>query len=201
MQKRFFALLLSLLLTAGSAAAFSDVSDSDWFAQEVEVVTGVGLMSGSEDGYFLPQLPVSRGMVVTVLYRMEGMPAVNAAAAFSDVAEGEWYADSALWAQTVGIAAGYDDGRFGPDDPVTREQLAVFLFRYASFRGMEIAQGVLGGFRDEGSVSSWALEGMKHAVGAGLLTGGGGAALDPRGTATRAQLAVILFRILTPVSG
>lgn len=201
MKKRLLALLAALCLTVGTAAAFSDVSESDWYADEVAYVVQAGLMKGVSDDLFAPGWAVSRGTVATVLYRLDGSPAVTTGSPFPDVAAGSWYADAVIWAQTTGVAAGYGNGTFGPDDNITREQLAVFLQRYAELKGQEIASGVVSGYYDSGSISAWALDGIKHAVGAGLITGKDGNLLDPRGLATRNQLAVVLQRMHTPVQG
>lgn len=201
MTKRLCALLIVLCLTVGAAAAFSDVNENDWYCRDVEYVFQNGYMSGASDEMFAPNDPVTRGTVVTVLYRLEGAPEINGPVSFPDVAAGEWYSDAAAWAGSVGVAAGYDNGAFGPNDIVTREQLAVFLWRYARYKEMEIADGVVGGFNDAGRISSWALEGMKHAVGAGLISGKDGGLLDPPGVSSRAELAVILHRLMTPAAG
>lgn len=201
MRRRFLALLAALCLTAVSAAAFSDVNEESWYSGEVTYVVQEGLMKGVSQDLFAPDWAVTRATVVTVLYRMEGEPSAAGDSGFPDVAEDAWYGAAVAWAGEAGIAAGYDTGAFGPDDPVTREQLAVFLWRYAQYTGMEIADGVLGGYGDAGTVSQWAEDGMKHAVGAGLITGKTGGLLDPGGVATRAELAAILQRLATPVSG
>lgn len=201
MIKRLCALLIALCLTMGAAAAFSDVSETDWYGDEVEYVFQQGLMSGVSNDSFAPQEPVSRGMVVTVLYRLDGSPSVGGSTSFSDISPGIWYSDAIIWARSAGVAAGYGNDTFGPNDTVTREQLAVFLWRYASYKGMEIANGVLGGYHDAVYISSWALDGMKHAVGAGLVTGKDGGWLDPGGVASRAELAAILQRLMTPAAG
>ena len=201
MNRRIVALLLVLTFCCGGAAAFSDVEAGSWYEQAVEEVSQQGLMSGVDGQRFAPDSFVTRGTVVTVLYRMENAPHVDGEGGFSDVEADAWYATAAAWAQSVGIASGYGDGRFGPSDNVTREQLAVFLWRYAQYKGMELAEGVLGGFEDSGSISAWALDGMEHAVGAGLITGTSEGLLQPGGVANRAQLAVILCRMMTPAAG
>jgi hypothetical protein len=195
------ALLAALCLTAGAAAAFSDVDEGSWYSDEVAYVVQEGLMKGVSQDLFAPEWAVTRATVVTVLYRMEGEPGEARDAGFPDVGPSVWYGAAVAWAKEAGIAAGYGSGAFGPDDPVTREQLAVFLWRYAKYKGTEIAAGVLGGYGDAGAISSWAEDGMKHAVGAGLITGKNGELLDPSGVATRAELAAILQRLATPVSG
>jgi hypothetical protein len=201
MKRRITALLLAMCLLAGGAAAFSDVAAGSWYAQAVEQVSQQGWMGGVDGQHFAPDASVTRGTVVTVLYRMEGAPSVNGESGFPDVEGDSWYASAAVWAHSAGIASGYGDGRFGPNDNVTREQLAVFLWRYAQYKGMELAEGILGGFEDSGSVSSWARDGMEHAVGAGLITGTSEGLLKPGGVANRAQLAVILCRMMTPAQG
>lgn len=201
MKKRVLALLAALCLTAGTAAAFSDVHESDWYSDEVAYVAQTGLMKGVSGDLFAPDWAVSRGTVVTVLYRLADSPTVTTTVSFSDVAAGSWYFDGVAWAQAAGVAAGYENGDFGPDDNVTREQLAVFLERYAKYKDLEIASGVVGGYNDTDRISAWALDGMKHAVGAGLITGKDGNLLDPKGLATRAQLAAVLQRMNTPVQG
>ena len=201
MKRRLGALLAVLCLIAGTAAAFSDVKESDWYYGAVEYAVQAGLMKGASGDVFLPGDTVTRGMTVTVLYRMEGSPAVGGGVPFPDVAAGEWYSDAVAWAKSTGVATGYGTGTFGPNDAMTREQLAVFLWRYAKYKGTEIANGVLGGYCDAGTVSTWALEGMTHAVGAGLIAGKDGNRLDPDGIATRAELATILQRLATPAAG
>ena len=201
MIRRLCALMTALFLTVLWAAAFSDVSQQDWYGDEVEFVFEQGLMNGVSDELFSPHTPVTRGMAVTVLYRLEGSPAVADPSGFPDVGADQWYGDAAAWAKNTGLASGYDTGNFGPNDAVTREQLAVFLWRYADYKGMEIASGVIGGYYDAESVSLWALDGVRHAVGAGLMTGKDGDLLDPGGAATRAELAVILRRLTTPAAG
>lgn len=201
MMRKLCALLAALGLTVGAAAAFSDVQEGDWHPGAVEYVSEHGLMDGVSGDLFAPDTAVTRGMVVTVLYRLEGAPEVAGPASFPDVGADTWYGGAVAWAQGADVAAGYGSGDFGPNDIVTREQLAVFLQRYAVYKGMEIADGVLGGYRDEESISFWALDGMKHAVGAGLIAGRGGDMLEPGGVASRAELAVILQRLMTPAAG
>jgi len=201
MIKRLCALLAAVCITAGAASAFSDVSGQEWYGNQVEYVCGQGLMNGISDQLFAPETPVTRGMAVTVLHRLEGAPAAAGTASFSDVSTGQWYCDAVAWAQNTEVSDGYGNGNFGPDDTVTREQLAVFLWRYARYKGMEIADGIVNGYYDADSISTWALDGMRHAVGAGLITGKDGDLLDPGGPASRAELAVVLCRLRTPAAG
>ncbi|MEG0598442.1 MAG: S-layer homology domain-containing protein, partial [Oscillospiraceae bacterium] len=181
-------------------AAFSDVPEGLWYTESVNQVTAKGIMSGTSDTTFNPNGLVTRGTVVTVLWRMEHSPAAAKPAPYPDLEPDIWYADAAAWATEAGIATGYDNGSFRGGDPVSREQLALFLYRYSQLKNLELAQGVLTGYHDTDQISSWALDGMKHAVGAGLMTGSGGK-LNPTGNAQRAELAVILVRFLTPAAG
>ena len=158
-------------------------------------------MTGTSARTFSPDAPITRSTVITTLWRMEGAPESTAASTFSDAAANSWYTAALAWAQSAGIAAGDGQGHFRPDSLVTRQELAVFLFRYAAYRGEPAAEGVLGLYTDAKSVSAWAEDGMRHAVGAGLITGTGPNKLEPGGTASRAQLAVILDRLATPVMG
>lgn len=191
--------VLALCVTVASAA-FSDVPEGLWYTESVNKVTAKGIMAGTSDTTFEPNGVVSRGTVVTVLWRMEHSPAPQNPAPYPDLDGDIWYAHAAAWAAETGIAAGYDDGSFRGGAPVTREQLSMFLYRYSKLKNLELAQGVLTGYRDADKISNWALDGMKHAVGAGLMTGSNGK-LNPQGDAQRAELAVMLVRFLTPAAG
>lgn len=159
-----------------------------------------GYMTGTSEAAFSPNAAVTRATVVTVLWRLEGAPAFSVEAPFPDAAAGAWYETAAAWAKGKGIAAGDDKGRFNPDSAVTRQELAVLLHRYAQYKGGDVAEGTLSLYSDAASISSWAREGMAHAVGLGLIQGSDGR-IDPGGAATRAQLAVILQRLMTPAMG
>lgn len=206
MKRRIAALLAAVgLITAmaatAAAAAFTDVAPDAWYAQAVAEVSGGGLMNGTTDTTFAPDGQVTRGMVVAVLWRLAGSPAPAERNAFPDVEEWYFYADAVAWAKENQVASGLGDGAFGGGDTVTREQLAVFLYRYAQYAGQELASGVLDIYTDEEDIHAWAKDGMAHAVGAGLITGKDDGSLDPGGPATRAQLAVILQRLMTPAVG
>ena len=206
MKRTICAWLLALGLAVGtalpaSAAAFTDVASDAWYAQAVSEVSAAGIMNGTTAATFSPDEQVTRGMVMAVLWRLAGSPAPASAASFPDVEDWYYYADAVAWAKQVGIATGLGNGTFGGGDIVTREQLSVFLYRYGQYAGQELANGVLDIYNDVDSVHAWAKEGMAHAVGAGLITGLEGNILDPGGTATRAQLAVILQRLLIPAVG
>ena len=174
---------------------FTDVASGDWYAQAVAYVYRQGLMSGTAQNQFSPNLTTNRAMLVTILYRLAGSPAVSGAAAFTDVASGDWYANGVAWASANGIVTGYGDGRFGPNDPITREQMAAILYRYAGFAGQSTAgQADLSGYTDAGLVSAYAAAPIGWAVDRGLITGVSAHTLVPGGSATRAQVATILMR-------
>lgn len=177
------------------ALPFADVASGDWYAQAVAYVYRQGLMSGTAQDRFSPDLTTSRAMIVTILHRLAGSPAVTGGAAFTDVASGDWYAGGVAWASANGIVTGYGDGRFGPNDPITREQLAAILHRYAGFAGQSTAgRADLSGYTDAGQVSAYAADAMGWAVDRGLITGVSAHTLVPGGSATRAQAATILMR-------
>lgn len=206
MKRTICAWLLALGLAVGtalpaSAAAFSDVASDAWYAEAVGEVSDAGIMNGTTDTTFSPDEQVTRGMVVTVLWRLAGSPAAAAATTFPDVEDWYYYAPAVAWAQAAGVAAGLGDGTFDGGSIVTREQLSVFLYRYSQYAGHELANGVLDLYNDVDSVQGWALDGMAHAVGAGLITGTDEGNLEPAGPATRAQLAVILQRLMIPAVG
>ena len=172
---------------------FVDVAEKDWFFDAVEAVYEKGLMAGVSESEFDPYASISRAMVAQILYSMEGKPAVSKSAGFSDVAADAWYADAVNWAAAKGIVSGYGDGKFGPSDIVTREQLALMLLRYAQYKDMDTKAAVLlDEFKDAEAVSYWAADAMEWAVGSGLIAGTDYNELLPTSGATRAQGAVIL---------
>ena len=174
---------------------FTDVASDAWYAQAVAYVYRQGLMSGTAQDRFSPDLTTNRAMLVTILYRLAGSPTVDGGSAFTDVAGGDWYASGVAWASANGIVTGYGDGRFGPNDPITREQMAAILYRYAGFAGQSTAgQADLSGYTDAGQVSPYAAEAMGWAVDRELITGVSAGTLAPGGSATRAQVATILMR-------
>lgn len=174
---------------------FTDVASGSWYYDSVAYVYEQGLMGGTDEGRFSPDLTTSRAMIVTILYRLEGSPAVSGGASFADVTAGQWYSDGVAWASANGIVTGYSNGSFGPDDTITREQMAAILYRYARYKGYDLsAQAALDGYADAAQVSAYAADAMKWAVGSGLITGTSGTTLSPAGSATRAQAAVILAR-------
>lgn len=175
---------------------FTDVNDDDWFSDVVRYVYEQGLMTGTSDREFSPNLTTTRGMIVSILNRLEGGPTAEAAG-FTDVADGDWYADAVNWAASEGIVAGYEDNTFRPNDPITREQLAVMLMNYAAWKGEDVSvRAELSSYNDAASVSSWAAETVQWAVAEGLISGMPGNLLEPQRSATRAQVAAILERFL-----
>ncbi|WP_130868400.1 S-layer homology domain-containing protein [Intestinimonas massiliensis (ex Afouda et al. 2020)] len=174
---------------------FADVADGTWYADAVRYVYQQGLMTGTSEDRFSPDVTTNRAMLVTILYRLEGSPTVTGTASFPDVAAGQWYTDAVIWASANGIVTGYDNGSFGPEDTITREQMATIFYRYNRYKGYDrTAQAALSGYADAGQVSSYAAEAMGWAIGTGLITGTSDTTLSPAGFATRAQAAVILTR-------
>lgn len=179
-----------------SKTKFNDVSANDWFASAVDYVTGKGMMNGTADNTFSPKAHTTRGMVVTVLYRLENQPSTSAAS-FTDVASGAYYANAVAWANANGIVSGYGSGKFGPNDKVTREQLAAILYRYAQYKKYDVSVGEdtnILSYDDAQSISSYAIPAIQWACGAGVVTGKSGSKLDPKGNATRAEVAAMLMR-------
>ena len=179
-----------------SETKFNDVSANDWFASAVDYVTGKGMMNGTADNTFSPKANTTRGMVVTVLYRLENQPSTSAAS-FTDVASGAYYANAVAWANANGIVSGYGSGKFGPNDKVTREQLAAILYRYAQYKKYDVSVGEdtnILSYNDAQCISSYAIPAIQWACGAGVVTGKSGSKLDPKGNATRAEVAAMLMR-------
>ena len=174
---------------------FTDVTSGDWFYDAVAYVYDKGMMEGTTDTTFAPAMNLTRSMIAQVLYNLEERPEAPGAAGFPDVAADAWYADAVNWAAARGIVKGYDTGAFGPEDSVTREQLAAILYRYAQAKGYDTTQGGMAvrEFRDSASISDWAQEAMAWAVNAQVLSGKGNGVLDPQGTATRAEVAQMLM--------
>lgn len=173
---------------------FVDVTPTDWFYDAVQYVFEKGLMLGVSDTEFGPNLSTTRGMIVTILYRMEGEPEA-AAAPFTDVEPGLWYSDAIGWGAANDIVNGYGDGRFGPNDQITREQMAAIFYRYAQYKGYDVtARADLSGYADADQISEYAVEAMQWAVGVKLVNGLTADTLVPKGQATRAQVATMLMR-------
>lgn len=183
---------------ASPAPSFSDVTEKDWFCDDVAYVYKKGIMSGMGASTFAPNSPLTRGMLVTILYRMAMEPAVGTACTFTDVDIREWYGKAIIWAAENGLITGYDEDTFGPNDNVTREQLATILFRYAVYCGMNAVTlaEYLGGYGDASQITGYATSAMNWAVGQGLINGSDNGLLLPQAQATRAQVAAIIHRYL-----
>ena len=178
---------------------FADVDPAAWYYKAVGYVLKEGLMNGVSAKHFSPDGTFTRAMLCQVFYNMAGRPAVTATGRFSDLEDGRWYCDAVAWATETGLVLGYGNGCFGPDDALTREQLAVVLYRYEQTCG----GGLTGDpaekvpdFKDAGQISPWAAEAMQWCVIKTILSGRGDGALDPQGTATRAETAQVLMNYL-----
>ncbi len=172
-------------------AAFSDTELEAWYHDGVHYCLENGLMLGTDKTIFEPDAATTRGMIVTILWRLAGSPMVNYPMDYEDVSLEDWYGKAVCWADSTGVITGYGNGKFGPDDPITREQMAAMLWRYA---GNPKAEGSLSSFVDGAQTSHWAQPSMLWAVDQGLITGIGHSQLVPQGQATRAQAATILMR-------
>ena len=189
-----------MMKTLSTTLPFTDVKNTDWCFSEVARVYADGIMGGTSNTTFSPAGTLTRGQVVAMLYRMAGSPAVTAnTTGFSDVDNGAYYADAVKWASGKEIVGGYADGTFAPNRAITREQLAAILYRYAKANGADISVGEdtnLLSYKDFQSVGQYAVPALQWAVGSGLIGGTANATLSPKGTATRAQAAVILVRFV-----
>ena len=187
------ALVLSMNLTAFAAVedtGFADVDADDWYAEAVEYVRDHGIMNGTTATTFNPDGTTSRGQIAAILYRASGSPEVSGGTAFTDVADTAYYADAVRWASAHGVVTGYGDGTFRPNNPITRQQLAAILWRYAGSPAPE------GGadYADEDTISAYASTAVDWARDTGIISGRDGNRFDPNGRAARAQAAVILHR-------
>ena len=172
-------------------SGYTDLNMGEWYHDGIHYCLDEGLMDGVDAGMFAPNATTSRAMIVTILWRLQGSPEAEAEETFTDVAPGDWYADAIAWAAAEGVAEGYEDGSFRPNDAITREQLAAMLWRYAA---SPETGGDLSAFADGDDTSDWAQQAMSWAVAQGLITGVDSDRLAPRGPATRAQTATILMR-------
>lgn len=178
---------------------FVDVAEGDWYYDAVADVYDAGLMTGIDGTHFAPNQKLARAQFALILYRLNDSPEVDGKSPFKDVAEGDWYTDAVIWANKKGIITGYTDtGLFGPGDDITREQLVVMMYRYQKSISDVKAESVdLSDFKDGAKVSAFAKEAMEWAVGTGVISGkDNGTVLDPQGTATRAECATIIIRML-----
>lgn len=174
---------------------FIDVEEGDWFYDPVRYCYVNGLMRGTTQNTFSPDLSTSRAMIVSILWRLEGSPETGNNP-FADVPAERYYAPAVAWADSEGIVSGYSEESFGPDDAVTREQMAAILYRYGNYKGWDLSEDVtLDGFSDAYTASGYAQPAIYWAVAHGILSGTDENLLDPQGNATRAQVASILMRV------
>ncbi|MEI3310906.1 MAG: S-layer homology domain-containing protein [Evtepia gabavorous] len=179
---------------------FADVSRGDWFYEAVQYVYDKGMMTGVSADRFAPASTTTRGMIVTILYRLENEPAVSGGSAFTDVENGAWYADAVAWAAANDIVNGTSATTFAPNSPITREQMAAILYRYAAYKGYDVSQKAdLSGYTDAASISGYAKDALAWANAQKLITGVTDTTLNPQGSATRAQVATILMRLCETV--
>ena len=180
---------------------FEDVYVSDWYFDAVQYVYENDMMAGTSDTTFSPNQTTTRGMIVTILYRLEGEPTVTGTTAFTDVTADQYYANAVAWAVQNGIVAGSDATTFAPNNAITREQMAAILYRYAQFKGYDVsAKADLSTYIDAADVSAYATDAMAWASQTGLITGTSATTLSPAGQATRAQVATILMRFCENVA-
>ncbi len=182
---------------SGSGLPFADVPSGSWYYDDVAYVYDTGLMTGLTATAFGPNLSTTRGMIVTILWRMENEPAAKHGCPFADVRRGSYYEQAIAWASENGIVTGFDASTFAPDRAITREQLAAILFRFAAYRGMDAVtlRENLSSFQDQAAISAYAVSALNWAVGEGLMQGTGDK-LEPTGNATRAQVAAMLRRFM-----
>lgn len=182
-------------MTTYSKLPFSDVRIADWFYNDVKYVYEKGMMSGTAADVFAPNTTTTRAMIVTILYRLEGSPAVTGTSAFVDVPAGQWYTDAVNWAAANQIVKGTSATTFAPNDSITREQMAAILYRYAQYKGYDVTKKAdLSGYSDNGQVSAYAKDALAWANAAKLINGVTNTTLAPQGNATRAQVSAILHR-------
>ena len=176
---------------------FIDVSENDWFYNNVKYAVQNELFSGTTATTFEPNTPITRGMVVTVLFRAESDPAVNKSVPFADVKADSYYANAVIWAKQNNVVNGVDETNFAPNLEVTREQLVTILYRYAQYKGKDVSVGEntnILSYDDFSELSEYAIPAMQWACGSGIITGRTTSTIAPKGTATRAEVATMLMR-------
>ena len=177
--------------------AFSDLNPAAWYHDGIHWALDNEVLVGLGDGRFGPGVPVTRAMLVTMLYALDGRPAAQGTLSFQDVPPGKWYTEAVRWAASLGIVAGYSPQRFGPGDSLTREQLVTVLASYARYKGCAVLGDAeaLAGYADAGQISGWAVNAFRWGVRAGILSGTSPTTLSPRKTASRAEVALMLLRL------
>ncbi|MCH5186122.1 MAG: S-layer homology domain-containing protein, partial [Oscillospiraceae bacterium] len=173
---------------------FIDVEKDDWFYDDVKYVYKHGLMNGVETIIFAPNMNITRAMFVTVIYRMEGKPEIGYKPAFEDIAEGKYYFDAVAWAAENKIVLGYSDAEFAPDDPITREQMAAIIYRYANYKGYDTSSETALNYADAADISEYARAAVAWESEIGLLNGYGNNIFAPQDNSTRAQVAAVFRR-------
>ena len=196
-------LLTAMSFTASAASGFSDVPAGSWYEKAVLWATKQGIATGVSEGKFGPNQPVTRGQVVTMLWRMEGSPKASGSGGFSDVKSGVYYAEAVVWAAKNSLVNGYPNGTFVPNRKISRQELVTILYRYAEYRGKSVAapSTSFSAFTDADKVASYALAPMRWAVGNGIVSGTTASTLSPSGAATRAQFVQMLYRWLGDNTG
>lgn len=174
---------------------YTDVVKGSWYYEYVQGMYNKGWMTGLNETTFGPEVVLSRAQFAVILHRMNDEPAVSYTGVYPDVVNGTWYTDAVLWARSAGTILGYENGYFGPADYITREQMALIMYRYAQYKGYSVSgKSDLSSYSDSAKVSSFAKEAMQWAVGQGIITGKDGKYLDPQGNANRAESATIIMR-------
>lgn len=211
LRKHILPLILTIAMVLGlsplsvmavdASLPFKDVATTDWFYDGVKYAYENGLMVGTSNTTFAPATTTTRAMVVTILYRLDGSPVVTTSGTFTDVAVNSWYTAPIEWAAANGIVSGYGNRLFGPNDTITREQMATIMYRYSGYKGYDVSrQSNLSKFSDVAEISSWAETSMAWTNAEELITGTSSTTLSPKGDATRAQVAVILRRFCERIS-
>lgn len=176
---------------------YTDVNENDWYYNDVMMVDQQLLMTGTSDNTFSPDGATTRGMIATILHRMEGSPKVSYNGALNDVPANAYYANAVKWAASTGVLNGYGDGKFGAEDPITREQLAAILRNYAVYKGCDVSVGEdtnILSYNDFDKISEYAISSMQWACGTGIIGGRDGGMLAPQGNAKRCEVAAMLNR-------
>ena len=178
---------------------FTDVKESDWFYDTVKYVNQNGIINGMTEDTFAPGTELTRAMLVTILYRAEGSPEVDADSKFSDVKESEWFGAPVIWAAENGIVNGVSETEFAPNNAITREQIATIMYRFAQAKSYDVAIGTvtsIDGYDDVDAISTWAVDALKYTVGTGIMKGKTESTLNPQDKATRAEAATVVMRFI-----
>ena len=186
----------------GPSRAFSDLDTSKWYHRFVDYAIANGLLGGTGGDTFSPEGTLTRAQVITVLWRLEGEPQATNAVSFTDVSDGQWYTDVIRWAVREEIMGGYDDGSFGPNNPIKWQELAAILYRYAGYKGYDVtAKGDPASFTDPAEIGGWAYEAIQWAAGKDLIRDDGGGAIHPAGNIKRCEFAATITRFMENVAG